>query len=428
MSFASKRSEGCDRLIHGWGFYGIMYFTKQCAKRGYIVKLELVATATFGLEAVVRREIEALGYKIIKTEDGRVTYMGDERAIVKSNLWLRSADRVYVRMGEFKATEFEDLFQQVKVLEWENIIPVDGVFPVVGGSVKSALHSVPACQKIIKKAVSVRLSEFYCLEKMPETGAEYRIRFIAHKDNFLLLIDTSGEGLHKRGYRVRDVAAPMKETLAAALVQLSFYRKDRVLVDPCCGSGTIPIEAAMIARNIAPGLSRSFASENWDILGGGRSALWKEERRLAFEAIDGEASLHITAMDIDARAVKAAKENSEEAGASDDIDVVKMDMTRWEPGGGIPKGAGKDDHVVVISNLPYGKRIGEDEGIKAIYRHIKEIMGECPNWSFFLITSDKMLEKELGRTADRRRKLYNGTIETQFYQFHGAKPERKDKS
>ena len=416
------------------------------------MKLELVATATFGLEAVVRREIESLGYKIIKTEDGRVTYMGDERAIVRSNLWLRSADRVYIRMGEFKATEFEELFQQTKALDWESIIPIDGVFPVVGGSVKSALHSVPACQKIIKKAVSVRLSEFYCQGSMPETGAEYRIRFIAHKDNFLLLIDTSGVGLHKRGYRVRDVAAPMKETLAAALVQLSFYRKDRVLVDPCCGSGTIPIEAAMIARNIAPGLSRSFAAEKWDIFeGAGSSAgdapktaagdstktpaggsndtlsIWKEERRLAFEAIDGEASLHISAIDIDARAVKAAKENSEEAGLADDIDVIKMDMTRWQPGGGIPKGAGKDDHVVVISNLPYGKRIGEDEGIKAIYAHIKEIMEECPNWSFFLITSDKMLEKELGRTADRRRKLYNGTIETQFYQFHGAKPARKDK-
>lgn len=411
------------------------------------MKLELVATATFGLEAVVRREIEALGYKVLKTEDGRVTYIGDERAIARSNLWLRSADRVYIRMGEFSATEFEDLFQQVKAIEWERVIPVDGAFPVTGGSVKSVLHSVPACQKIIKKAVSVRLAGFYCLDTLPETGAEYRIRFIAHKDSFLLLIDTSGVGLHKRGYRVRDVAAPMKETLAAALVKLSFYRRDRVLVDPCCGSGTIPIEAAMIARNIAPGLSRNFVSENWDMFAdgaaatdAGRSSIWKEERRLAFQAIDGgpgpaneapDASdsppLRVTAMDIDPRAVRAAKDNTEEAGVADDIDIVKMDMTRWEPGGGIPKGAGKDDHVVVISNLPYGKRIGEDEGIKAIYRHIREIMEDCPNWSFFLITSDKMLEKELGRRADRRRKLYNGTIETQFYQFHGAKPERKDK-
>ena len=387
------------------------------------MKLELVATATFGLEAVVRREIEALGYKIIKTEDGRVTYMGDERAIARSNLWLRCADRVYVRMGEFKATDFEELFQQTKALEWESIIPLEGAFPVVGGSVKSVLHSVPACQKIIKKAVSMRLSEFYCREMMPETGAEYRIRFIAHKDSFLMLLDTSGAGLHKRGYRVRDVAAPMKETLAAALVQLSFYRKDRVLVDPCCGSGTIPIEAALIARNIAPGLGRSFVSEEWDIMGSG---LWKEERKLAYEAADfgADDALKITAMDIDPRAVAAAKANADEAGAIDDIDIVRMDMTAWEPGAGIPKGAGKDDHVVVISNLPYGKRIGDDEGIRAIYAHIREMMESCPNWSFFLITSDKTLEKEIGRKADRRRKLYNGTIETQFYQYHRARPPK----
>ena len=389
------------------------------------MKLELVATATFGLEAVVRREIEALGYKIIKTEDGRVTYMGDERAIARSNLWLRCADRVYVRMGEFTATDFEELFQQTKALEWESMIPLEGSFPVVGGSVKSALHSVPACQKIIKKAVSMRLSEFYCRETMPETGAEYRIRFIAHKDSFLMLLDTSGAGLHKRGYRVRDVAAPMKETLAAALVQLSFYRKDRVLVDPCCGSGTIPIEAALIARNIAPGLGRSFASEDWDVIGAG---IWKEERKLAYEAADlgADEPLKITAMDIDPQALKAAKDNAEEAGVIDDIDFIRMDMTQWVPGSGIPKGVKADEHGVVISNLPYGVRIGDEKSIKRIYSHIADIMTECPSWSFFLITSDKSLEKELGRKADRRRKLYNGTIETQFYQFHGTRPVKRE--
>ena len=391
------------------------------------MKLELVATATFGLEAVVRREIEALGYKVIRTEDGRVTYMGDERAIARSNLWLRSADRVYVRMGEFDATEFEELFQQTKALEWETMIPMEGAFPVVGGSVKSALHSVPACQSIIKKAVSVRLSEFYCRETLPETGAEYRIRFIAHKDRFLLLMDTSGAGLHKRGYRVRDVAAPMKETLAAALVQLSFYRKDRIMIDPCCGSGTIPIEAAMIARNIAPGLTRSFVSERWDIFDGAGADIWKEERRLAYEAADIDTPINVTGMDIDPKAVRAASDNADEAGLADDIDIIRMDMTKWEPGGGIPRGASKSDRVVVISNLPYGKRIGDDAGIKAIYEHIRSMMEECPDWSFFLITSDKMLEREIGRRADRRRKLYNGTIETQFYQFHGTKPKRETK-
>lgn len=391
------------------------------------MRLELVATATFGLEAVVRREIEALGYKIIKTEDGRVTYLGDERAIVRSNLWLRSADRVYVRMGEFRATEFEELFQQTKALEWESIIPLEGVFPVVGGSVKSALHSVPACQKIIKKAVSVRLSEFYCREMMPETGAAYRIRFIAHKDQFLLLLDTSGAGLHKRGYRVSDVAAPMKETLAAALVQLSFYRKDRILVDPCCGSGTIPIEASLIARNIAPGLNRDFASMRWEII---PEAVWKEEKRSAFEAADFDSSLSITGLDIDRRAVKAAASNADEAGVIDDIDFACVDMTGWTPGGGIPKGVSPDDHGVVISNLPYGVRIGDRKANQKIYDHFGSLIKECPNWSFFLITSDKDFEKEVekitGRKADRRRKLYNGTIETQLYQYHGARPPKTE--
>ena len=324
-------------------------------------------------------------------------------------------------MGEFEAKEFEELFQQTKALEWESIIPLEGAFPVVGGSVKSTLHSVPACQKIVKKAISTRLGEFYFKDQLPETGAEYKIRFIAHKDKFLLLMDTSGAGLHKRGYRVRDVAAPMKETLAAALVQLSFYKKDRVLMDCCCGSGTIPIEAALIARNIAPGLGRSFASENWELI---PSEIWKDERKAAREAADFEQELNITAMDIEKKAFTAAKANAEEAGVADDIDFICMDMTKWEPGGGIPKGVGRDEPVVVISNLPYGMRIGDDAGLAGIYRHIREIMEECPRWSFFLITADKKLEKELGRKADRRRKLYNGQIETQFYQFHGVKPKK----
>ncbi len=386
------------------------------------MKLELVATATFGLEAVVRQEIEALGCKIIKTEDGRVTYMGDERALVKSNLWLRSADRVYIKLAEFEAREFEELFQQTKGVAWEELVPADGNVIVVGGSVKSSLHSVPACQKIIKKAISVRLCEFYCKGHLPETGATYRIRFIAHKDRFILLADSSGDGLHKRGYRVQDVAAPMKETLAAALVQLSFYYKDRVLVDTCCGSGTIPIEAALIARNIAPGLSRKFAAENWEIID---SDIWKEERKNAFEAADFDTPLNITGMDIDRRAVNAAKANADEAGVIDDIDLVCKDMIEWQIGGGIPKGITPDEYGVVISNLPYGIRIGEEKGLKAIYAHFKELMETCPNWSFFLITADKNLEKEIGRKADRRRKLYNGQIETQFYQFHGNRPKSR---
>lgn len=378
------------------------------------MRIELIATATFGLEAVVKREIEKLGYKILKTEDGRITYLGDERAIVRSNLWLRSADRVYVKMGEFTAKTFEELFQQTKAIEWEQYIPIDGAFPVVGTSVKSELHSVPACQSIIKKAIVSRLQGFYFRQQLPETGAEYRVRFAALKNRFIMMFDTSGIGLHKRGYRVQDVAAPMKETLAAALVQLSYYRADKQLVDTCCGSGTIPIEAAMIERNIAPGLGRAFASEGWDII---PEEIWKEERRAAYGAADYDKELSIKGFDINKKAVEAAKANADEAGVSEDMDFFRMSMEKFEP---------DSEYGVVISNLPYGIRVGTDPEIQLIYDKFKALMAEHPTWSFFLITADKELEKALDRKADRRRKLYNGNIETQFYQFHGTKPKRKE--
>lgn len=378
------------------------------------MRIELIATAAFGLEAVVRREIEALGYKIVKTEDGRVTYIGDERAIVRSNLWLRSADRVYVKMGEFTAKTFEELFQQTKAIEWENFIPIDGKFPVVGTSVKSTLHSVPACQSIIKKAVVSRLGGFYMKGILDETGSEYRVRFAALKDRFLLLLDTSGAGLHKRGYRIEDVAAPMKETLAAALVQLSFYRADKELVDTCSGSGTIPIEAAMIERNIAPGLGRRFASDEWDFI---PAEIWKDERAKAYGAADYDKELNIRGYDVNRKAVAASNANAEEAGVSEDMEFFHMSMEKFNP---------ETEYGVVISNLPYGIRVGTDPEIQKIYEKFKQLMADNPTWSFFLITSDKELEKALDRKADRRRKLYNGSIETQFYQFHGTKPKRKE--
>ncbi len=377
------------------------------------MRYELIATSTFGLEAVVRREIEALGYKVLQVEDGRITYLGDERAIARSNLWLRTADRVYLKAGDFKASSFEELFQQTKAIAWEDFIPCEGNFPVVGTSVKSALHSVPACQSIIKKAVVDRLQFFYQTKELPETGAEYRIRFAALKDRFVLMLDTSGDGLHKRGYRIKDVAAPIKETLAAALVQLSFYRADKQLVDTCCGSGTIPIEAAMIERNIAPGLARNFASEKWDII---PRDIWAEERKAAFAAADYEKELSIKGFDIDRRAIEAAKANADKMGLLEDIDLLRMDMNKFEPEG---------EYGVVISNLPYAKRVGSAEGNLAIYEKFKDLMAAHPTWSFYLITADKELENKIGRKADRRRKLYNGNIETQFYQFYGIKPPKK---
>ncbi|MEE0180562.1 MAG: class I SAM-dependent RNA methyltransferase [Anaerovoracaceae bacterium] len=378
------------------------------------MKLELIATATFGLEAVVKREIEALGYKIIRSEDAKITYMGDERAIARSNLWLRSADRVLLKMGEFKALEFEELFQQTKAVAWEDIIPADGKFTVTGTSVKSKLHSVPACQSIVKKAIVERLGSFYCIDRFEETGAEYTVKVTILKDRVTLTIDTSGTGLHKRGYRVCDVAAPIKETLAAAMVQLSFWKAGRLLVDPCCGSGTIPIEAAMIGRNIAPGLNRKFASQEWDII---PPEIWKEERKAAFEAIDYDADIRIEASDISGRAVEAAIENAAEAGVDDCVEFKKMDMARL---------TAEEEGGIIITNPPYGERIGEKKQIEAIYSAYNEFYRKNPTWSLFMVTTDKEVENKIfGRPADRRRKLYNGRLEVCYYQFHGQKPGRK---
>ena len=374
------------------------------------MKTELIATATFGLEAVVKREIQELGYRIIKTEDGKVTYMGDERAIVRSNLWLRSADRVLLKMAEFMAEDFEELFQQTKALPWEQLIPIDGRFTVTGTSVKSILHSVPACQSIVKKAIVEKLREFYSVDVFEESGADYTVKVTILKDRVTLTVDTSGAGLHKRGYRKADVAAPIKETLAAAMVQLSFWKAGRILLDPCCGSGTIPIEAAMIGRNIAPGLNRSFACEGWELID---RKLWKEEKKAAFEAIDYDAQLDIYGFDIDRKAVQASIENAVEAGVDDCIVFKKADASKLRPVG---------TNGIVITNPPYGERIGEEKQIEAIYSGFSRFFRDNPDWSLFMITTDKDAEqKVMSRKADRRRKLYNGRLETCYYQFHGQR-------
>ena len=379
------------------------------------MKLELIATATFGLEAVVKRELEALNCKILKSEDAKITFMGDERTIVRSNLWLRCADRVLLKMGEFNAETFEDLFQQIKALPWETWLTPDAKFTVTGTSVKSKLHSVPACQSIAKKAIVARLSEVYGMEEFPETGALYTIKITLLKDRATVTIDTTGPGLHKRGYRVQDVQAPIKETLAAAMVQLSFWRPGRLLVDPCCGSGTIPIEAAMIGRNIAPGLNRSFACEAWESI---PAALWKEERKAAFAAIDYDADIQIVGSDTNKNAIMAARENALEAGVDDSITfrIADARALQAEQSGGI-----------VITNPPYGERIGDRAGIAALYSGFAAFFKKNPTWSLFMITTDKEVEEKVfGREADRRRKLYNGRIEVCYYQFHGKKEEKKD--
>lgn len=377
------------------------------------MKLELIATATFGLEAVVKREIENLGYKILKSEDGKITFLGDERAVVRANLWLRSADRVQIKMAEFMAYEFEDLFQQMKGIAWEEWIPIDGKFIMNGSSVKSKLSSVPACQSVAEKAVVERLKEAYGVEYFQKSGALYDIKITLLKDRVTVTLDTTGTGLHKRGYRQHSVEAPIKETLAAAMLQLSFWRKDRILTDPCCGSGTIPIEAAMIARNIAPGISRSFACEEWDAIS---QKFWKEERKAAFEAIDNECNPKIFGLDIKPAAIEAAKANAEAAGVADCIRFAVADVAAMRT---------KSLGGVIVTNPPYGERIGDKQGIEKIYEAYRRFLRENPTWSLFVVTADKSIEKKLERRADRRRKLYNGRMEVCYYQFHGEKPPKK---
>lgn len=385
------------------------------------MKFELIATATFGLEVVVRREVESLGYTVIKTEDGKVTYEGDIRSIVKSNLWLRTADRVFLKMGELETKTFEEVFQGIKNIPWEEIIPVDGCFVVSGTSVKSRLTSLPALQRTIKKAIVERLSYAYD-EPLNETGAEYPIKFTLLKDVLTISIDTSGVGLHKRGYRQDNVVAPIKETLAAALVQLSFWKQDRVLIDPCCGSGTLLIEAAMIGRNIAPGLTRSFAASEWNLI---PREIWKEEKKLAYEAVDYSSELKLVGFDIDPKAVKSAQSNAEAAGVEDDILFSRANVKNLRTEDIEELFKQSINGAIIITNPPYGVRIGEEEEIKVINKALKRIITSDASLSLFVITTDRTFERKMGRKSDRRRKLYNGRMETTYFQFHGERPKRK---
>ena len=379
------------------------------------MKLEIIATAAFGLEAVVKREVQALGYKILQSEDGKITFLGDERSVVRANLWLRTADRVQIKMGEFLALEFEDLFQQVKAIHWEEWIPVDGNFVINGSSVKSKLSSVPACQSVAEKAVVERLRETYGPIHFSKEGANFDIKITLLKNRVTVTLDTTGEGLHKRGYRQHSVEAPIRETLASAMIQLSFWNKDRILIDPCCGSGTIPIEAAMIGRNIAPGLGRSFAAEEWDAI---PKKIWKEERLSAYKAIDNDCELKIFGSDINPKAVEAARENAEDAGVDDCINFRIADVSEISADG---------KRGVIITNPPYGERIGDRQGIDKIYKTYNSFFSSNPTWSLFVVTADKTIEKKaMGRSADRRRKMYNGRLEVCYYQFHGVKPNENN--
>ncbi|MBK3496776.1 class I SAM-dependent RNA methyltransferase [Viridibacillus sp. YIM B01967] len=372
----------------------------------------LVATAAMGLEGIVAQELQDLGFETT-TENGKVYFEGDEKDIAKTNLWLRVADRVKIIAGEFPAHTFDDLFEGVKAIQWEKFLPVDAEFPVTGKSVKSKLFSVPDCQAITKKAIVERMKYHYKrLGFLDETGPKFKIEISILKDVATLTIDTSGAGLHKRGYRLDQGEAPLKETLAAALVQISKWNPNRPFVDPFCGSGTIALEAAMIGQNMAPGYNREFLSEAWPWM---KQQIWNDVRMEAEDVANYDQPLEIIGSDIDHRMIQIAKNNAVEAGFADLITWKQMqvrDFTTFSTDG------------VMIGNPPYGERIGEVEVIEQMIQDIGNNMAKFPSWSVYMLSSMEDFETLYGRKATKKRKLFNGFIRTDYYQFWGQRTPR----
>ena len=378
---------------------------------------ELVVPCHFGMEAVTKREIYDLGYEITRVEDGRITFEGDAEAICRANVFLRSAERVLLLVGRFKATTFEELFQGVKALPWEEYIPQDGKFWVKkASSIKSKLFSPSDIQSIAKKAIVERLKGVYKTDWFKEDGAAYPIRIFLLKDEVMVALDTSGDSLHKRGYRLQTSKAPITETLAAALIMLTPWRKDRILVDPFCGSGTFPIEAAMIAANIAPGMNREFTAESWtNII---PRQLWYDTVSEAEDMVDKDIEVDIQGYDLDGEVVKAARENARRAGVDHLIHFQQRDVAKMSH----PKKYG-----FIITNPPYGERLEEKADLPELYTTIGDVYKNLDSWSMYMITSYEDAERYVGRKADKNRKIYNGMIKTYFYQFMGPKPPKKDK-
>lgn len=368
------------------------------------MEFKIIATSTFGLESIVAKELKELGYDDLKIENGRVSFEGDERDIVTCNLWLRTADRVLIDMGEFKAESFEELFQGTSKINWGELIPIDGIMHVEGKSIKSKLFSVPDCQSIVKKAVIESMKRKYRREIFNENGALYKIEVGILKDIVTLTVDTSGPGLHKRGYREIAGGAPLKETLAAAMVLISKWNADIILADPLCGSGTIPIEAALIGRNIAPGINRNFISEQWDVI---PSTLWEQARKHARNFIKS-ADFKIHASDVDGRVLKIARENAEKAGVMENIVFNKIPVQEFSM---------KQKGGMIICNPPYGERLGEKEEVEELYKDMGKVFSGLNNWSYYILTSYAEFQKLFGKKADKNRKLYNGRIQCYYYQY-----------
>lgn len=376
---------------------------------------ELIAPCHFGLEAVLKQEILDLGYEIAQVEDGKVTFYGDAEAICRANIFLRTTERILLKIGSFQATTFEELFQGTKVIPWEEYIPRDGKFWVTkANSLKSKLFSPSDIQSIMKKAMVERMKQGHGVTVLTETGVSYPLRVSLYKDQVTIGMDTSGESLHRRGYRKLTSKAPITETLAAALIMLTPWNKDRILVDPFCGSGTFPIEAAMMAAGIAPGINRSFLSEDWTNLI--PKKCWYEAMDEAAEMVDDTAKVDIQGYDIDGEIIKAAKANAEAAGVGQMIHFQQRPVSQLSH----PKKYG-----FLITNPPYGERIEDKANLPALYAEIGKRFQALDSWSAYLITAYEDVEKYMGRKADKNRKIYNGMMKTYYYQFMGPRPPKR---
>ena len=378
-------------------------------------KYELIVPCHFGLEAVLKKEITDLGYDISKVEDGRVTFLGDEDAVCRANIFLRSAERILIKIGSFHAETFEELFQGTRELPWEDFIPKDGKFWVAkAASVKSKLFSPSDIQSIMKKAMVERLKKIYHVSWFEEDGESFPIRVFLMKDEVTVGLDTTGDSLHKRGYRKLTAKAPIAENLAAALIMLTPWKKDRILVDPFCGSGTFPIEAAMMAANMAPGMNREFTAENWNHIVGKRN--WYDCLDEANEMVDLSVETDIQGYDLDPSMVSIARENAKLAGVEKLIHFQRRPVSELSH----PKKYG-----FIITNPPYGERLEDKKDLPAIYTALGERFRALDSWSMYLITSYENTENDIGKKADKNRKIYNGMMKTYFYQFQGPKPPKR---
>ncbi len=378
-------------------------------------RFELIAPCHFGMEAVLKKEIVELGYDVSEVADGRVTFLGDEEALCRANIFLRTAERVLIKLGRFRAETYEELFQGTRALPWEEYIPRDGKFWVTkAASVKSKLFSPSDIQRIMKKAMVERMKERYGLERFPEDGETFPVRVFLLKDEVTVGLDTTGESLHKRGYRKLTAKAPIAENLAAAMILLTPWHGDRILVDPFCGSGTIPIEAAMMAANMAPGMKRSFTAQRWPHIVG--KDIWQDTLEEARELVDPHVETDIQGYDADDAMVSIARENARLAGVEKLIHFQRREVARLSH----PKKYG-----FLITNPPYGERLEDKEALPTLYQTIGERFRSLDGWSLYLITSYEQAERDIGRRADKNRKIYNGMMKTYYYQFLGPKPPRR---